>query len=167
MFVYTLNLKSDLEIKYLKDCPAQVQTCAQWSFETWGHHTPSRTLADFVASRQGYLNTDCLPFTLVAFKNQIPVGMCSLAANRGVLPKLTPWLAALYVEPQFRNQGIGQVLEQAICDHAKQMGFTKIYCFTSDLVVINWYQKRSWQMLSKEWLHGHEVAVLVKELFNF
>lgn len=162
MLLGTTILKPNLEIKYLKDCPQYTETCAEWSFTTWGHHTPERTLADFVKSRQEYLNDDKLPLTIVAFYNNIPVGMCSLAANRGILPELTPWLATLYVTPEYRSQRIGKVLDQAICNKAKSMGFNNIYCFTSDPSLIPWYQENGWTIRCSSKMHDHAVTVLEK-----
>lgn len=166
MFLGTTMLKPNLEIKYLKDCPEYIKTCAEWSFSSWGHYTPERTFADFIKSRQEYLNDYKLPLTMIALYNNIPVGMCSLAANRGILPELTPWLATLYVTPEYRSQGIGKALEQAICNKAKSLGFDKIYCFTSDLSIISWYQENGWSIRCNSEIHDHTVIVLEKNTKN-
>ena len=157
--------KANVEIKYLKDYPQYLSNCAQWSFETWVHYTPSRPLEDFILARQAYLNYNILPLTLIALDpQQKPVGMCSLTSTRGLLPQLTPWLAALYVVPAARNKGVGQLLEEATCQKASNLGFSQIYCFTSDSLIIPWYQKRNWQIMCTEQIHKHSATILVKKL---
>ncbi len=164
--LYFLNVYGDqavIKIDYLKNHPKYVTLCAQWAFNEWGHYKPTDTLETFIASREKYLN-EHIPFTLLAFDGEIPVGMCSLAETRGLLPGLTPWLAALYVTPDYRNQKIGTLLEETICEKARSMGFKKIYLFTSDVNVIPWYEKHNWEVLSKEWLINHEVTTMEKDL---
>lgn len=160
----TVISTSTIEIKYLKDVSQYTTLCAEWSFKEWGHYTPERSLNDFITARKQYLNDNQLPLTLVAFQDNQPVGMCSLAATRGLLPGLTPWLAALYVEKLHRNQGIGKKLERAVCKKAKNLGYGQIYCFTSDTAVIPWYEKQQWKIRSTEILHNHTVTVLEKKL---
>ncbi len=157
-------VKDRISIDYLKNHPEHVITCAQWSFNQWGHHTPQRTLQDFIESRKEYLNDDSLPLTLLAFDGKIPVGMCSLGKSKNLYPDLEPWLPTLYVIPEYRGKGIGSLLEAKICSKAREMGFKKIYLYTSDTAVIPWYEKRSWRKKSTEWVHNHEVTVMEKEL---
>ncbi len=158
---------SIITFDYLKNHQYLVTTCAQWSYSEWGNYTPDRPLADFISSRKAYAqHTDQLPLTIVAFKDGVPVGMCSLTKTRGILPELTPWLAALYIVPDYRNQGIGVSLEQEIGAIALRMGYLKIYCFTSDPLIISWYQKQGWNVREKSWIRDHEVTVLEKELLN-
>ncbi len=156
---------STITFDYLKNQLNLVTTCAQWSYNEWGHYTPDRSLDDFISSRKAYVQyTDQLPLTIVAFQADVPVGMCSLTKTRGILPELTPWLAALYVVPKYRNQGIGALLEKEIGTIALRVGYTKIYCFTSDPLVISWYQDQGWKVREKNWMLDHEVTVLEKEL---
>src|SRR5919108_4434384 len=52
-----------------------------------------------------------------------PAGSC-LFVREEIDPKhdLTPWLAALYVAPEFRKQGIASALVHAIEQHARDVG---------------------------------------------
>ncbi len=150
---------------YLKNHPDLIEVCARWSFEEWGHHVPDRTLEDFVRSREAYAQHDNqLLLTIVAFVDTVPVGMCSLAQTRGILPELSPWLAALFVVPSYRKRGIGGLLEGEICRIAVKLAFDSIYCFTSDQLVISWYEKHGWSVRETSWIHDHEVTVLEKKL---
>ena len=53
-------------IDFLKNHPDLITTCAQWSFDTWSHHVPDRSLDDFIASRKEYAwYDDQLPLAMV------------------------------------------------------------------------------------------------------
>lgn len=165
--LYFLNVSGDqamIKIDYLKNHPEYVTLCAQWAFNEWGHYRPDLTLQTFIESSEKFLNDAHLPLTLLAFDGDTPVGMCSLAETRGLLPGLSPWLASLYVLPEYRNRKIGALLEKAICDKARSMGFVKIYLFTSNPKNVSWYEKNGWRFLSKEWHVDHEVTTMEKNL---
>jgi GNAT superfamily N-acetyltransferase len=52
-----------------------------------------------------------VPCARVAFLDDTPVGSVSLiASNMDTRPELTPWLAALFVLPQYRRRGVGTAL---------------------------------------------------------
>lgn len=165
--LYFLNAYGEkfmIKIDYLKNHSEYVTLCAQWAFGEWGHYRPDLTLQTFIESQEKFLNDGHLPLTLLAFDGNTPVGMCSLAETRGLLPGLSPWLASLYVLPECRNRKIGALLEEAVCAKARTMGFTKIYLFTSDLKNVSWYEKHGWRVLSKEWHINHEVTTMEKDL---
>lgn len=157
-------MQDNLTFDYLKNHPELVHTCAQWSFNQWGKYTPQRTLQDFIESRKAYLNDDILPLTILAFDGQKPIGMVSLAKSKDICPDLLPWLSTIYVTPEYRGRGIGSLLQKKICDKAREMGYKKIYCYTSDSTVIPWYEKLNWHKKSIEWLHNHYVTVMEKDL---
>lgn len=151
-------------VDYLKNHPEYITTCAEWSYAGWGKYTPQKTLKDYVTSREKYLNDNSLPLTLLAFDGAKPIGMCSLVKNRGILLTLSPWLAGLYVLPEYRNQGIDEALERATCQKAKGMGYSKIYCFTSDIDLVPWYVKHGWKIHGTDRLHNQDVTILEKSI---
>jgi GNAT superfamily N-acetyltransferase len=157
---------AQIRLDYLKNNPEYIATCAQWSFREWGRYTPKKTLQNFIESRFAYLNDDILPLTLIACDGNTPIGMCSLAKNRGICYGLEPWLSALYVIPGYRGRGIGGLLEKEICKKAREMGYHKIYCFTSNTDTVSWYEKHNWCKKSTERQHDHEVIVMEKDLMN-
>jgi RimJ/RimL family protein N-acetyltransferase len=155
----------DIKIDYLRNYPDYVQTCALWSFNTWGHRTPDRSLDDFIASRQEYLNNTQLPLTLIALVDNKPVGMCSLSKIQKIRSDLKPWLGTLFVQENYRNRGIGGLLESSICQLAINMKYTDIYCYTSDKSVISWYENHNWKQFATDYVHDNvEVTILKKKL---
>jgi GNAT superfamily N-acetyltransferase len=60
-----------------------------------------------------------------------PAGSC-LFVREEIDPKhdLTPWLAALYVAPEFRNRRIASALVGAIEQHARSVGCGELHLYT-------------------------------------
>ncbi len=55
---------STITFDYLKNQLNLVTTCAQWSYNEWGHYTPDRSLDDFISSRKAY--TQYTKWTMVS-----------------------------------------------------------------------------------------------------
>ena len=51
---------------------------------------------------------------------------------------LTPWYATMYVKKEYRGKGYSKMLNDAVLEEAKKLGYNKIY-LKSDLV--NYYEK--------------------------
>lgn len=69
---------------------------------------------------------------------------------------LKPWLAGLFVLPQFRRGGLGEQLVNAVVAEAHALGYDRMYLYTA---TPDFYRKRRWQTLETLVLHGvpHEV----------
>ena len=51
---------------------------------------------------------------------------------------LTPWYGTMYVKQEFRGKGYSKILNNAILEEAKRLGYNKVYLKTS---LINYYEK--------------------------
>ena len=108
-----------LVISYLDDHPEYLPQLAGWAFEAWGRYNPSSSVERAQDKLKTHLNKISLPLTYIAFKNDFPVGMCSLRMNDGIRPDLAPWLGSLYVEPDMRGQRIGAELIRVTTEKAR------------------------------------------------
>ena len=67
------------------------------------------------------------------------IGFISLFPFDGDEEKeLTPWYATMYVKKEYRGKGYSKLLNDAILNEAKNLGYDKVY-LKSDL--INYYEK--------------------------
>jgi predicted N-acetyltransferase YhbS len=112
----------DAVIRHLFESPQQIPTVAQWIYnEFWANqdrHTPESLQA---ALREATC-PDRIPLSLVATCYGLPVGTVNLIENDDEdRPHLTPWLAALFVQPGFRGRGIGSLLVRSLKHNARQM----------------------------------------------
>lgn len=111
-----------------------------------------------------HLNDNILPLTLVALDNDKPVGMCSLRENDGIRPDLKPWLGSLIVDKTHQGGGIGKLLIVATKEHAKKMGFTKLYLFAFDPSIPEYYQQNGWANIGVDTFKSHDVTVMMINL---
>ncbi len=152
-----------LTIDYLKHHPQHAATIARWIYDEWCSRE-GMTFEDVLQRTLGCANDDRIPLTLVAIDGDACVGTVSLfVTDLGARPDLTPWLAALYVAPERRNQGVGSALIEALLDIARRLGVTRLYLHTE--TAAPFYARRGWQFL----LHAtndrdEPTEVFVKEL---
>jgi GNAT superfamily N-acetyltransferase len=71
---------------------------------------------------------------------------------------LTPWLAGLFVLPEFRSHGLGQALLHALVNEAGALGYDRLYLYTA---VAGFYHRHGWQTLEAVDLHGQAHDVMV------
>lgn len=92
-----------------------------------------------------------------------PAGSC-LFVREEIDPKhdLTPWLAALYVAPEFRKRGIASALVRAIEQHARDMGCARLYLYT--ITAEGLYAKLGWTALEHFDWHGEKFVLMAREV---
>ncbi|MBN1976389.1 MAG: GNAT family N-acetyltransferase [Anaerolineae bacterium] len=152
-----------MKVAHLAEHPDAIPTLASWVYNQWGHWMPADIIPETLA-REFEKRTipSCIPETFVAVEGHAPLGTASLvihdlAARRD----LSPWLAAVYVAPEFRNQGVGSALVQAVTDEAQALGVERLYLFTPDKM--SFYGRLGWQALERTKHQGRDVTVMVYE----
>lgn len=100
---------------------------------------------------------------LVAKADSEPVGTCLLVESE-IEPNhdLSPWLAGLFVVPEYRRKGAGAVLVRAIEDQARQRGFSRLYLYTTDAV--GFYERLGWEVIDRTNWRGFDTALMVRDL---
>ncbi|TCV92633.1 GNAT family N-acetyltransferase [Biostraticola tofi] len=99
----------------------------------------------YAALVQNSLRRQGLPITFIALRNGKLVGTAGLwRADLLARQDLTPWLAALYIDGDNRQQGIGQRLQQAVADFAVQSGFEHLYLYTT---LVGYYERSGWSYI--------------------
>ncbi|CAM3484986.1 GNAT family N-acetyltransferase [Pontibacter korlensis] len=135
-------------IKNLHEAPEHFNTVANWIYQQWWQK-PGNTIEVVKAPLREHLQSGTFPVTLVALSGDKPAGSVLLIEDDGVeaLPELKPWLAALYVAPEYRMQGVGKLLVQALEQHAQQIGFSDLYLVATDRV--SFYYDLGWRVYTK------------------
>jgi GNAT superfamily N-acetyltransferase len=92
-----------------------------------------------------------------------PAGSC-LFVREEIDPKhdLTPWLAALYVAPEFRKRGIASALVRAIQEHARNVGCRELYLYTVTAEPL--YAKLGWTARDRFEANGEQFVLMTRTL---
>lgn len=107
----------------------------EWS-EDYIMLTPYKTkklLKEFYEST----NKSEIPTTYIIFKDNVLIGTC-LIDNEDMLvhPELKPWLASVYILPEFRNQGYGEKLIKYVIQK-----YPILHLWTFNQKLANYYKK--------------------------
>jgi N-acetylglutamate synthase-like GNAT family acetyltransferase len=123
---------------------------------------PGQTLGQRIESMQAYLSEELIPSTLIARGTQLMGSAAIVQNDMDTHPEWMPWLASVYVAPEFRHQGVGSRLVNSVIEAARKAGIEALYLFTPDRVAF--YQGLGWQVLHEEAYRGHWVTVMRLQL---
>ena len=127
IFLRIINLKE--ENTYLED---YVKLC---SLE-WGSPKSDDEVKEKVSS---ILSGDKVISVLGLVDDETFIGFISLFKYDGDERRdLSPWYATMYVKNEFRGKGYSKLLNDAIINEARNLGYSKIYLKTD---LVNYYEK--------------------------
>jgi len=154
-----------LRIKYLVEHVDVIPLLAMWMYEEWGLRTPFASIDQEIRRLNLHLNTDRLPLTLVAFSESRAVGTVSLVNyDMETRMDLTPWLASLYVTPEARGEGVGEVLLESAEEKAAALGVEALYLWTSTADREQFYRDRGWVSQETAVFREQTVTIMKKDL---
>lgn len=107
---------------------------ATWIYNEWWSGIAGETVETLTRKLGAHLTHDRIPLTLVALLQRRPVGTVTLLDHdigTEQWPERSPWLAALYVIPECRRQGIGAGLVTAVEGRATALGVETLYLATT------------------------------------
>ena len=153
-----------LEVVVMPDNPQFWATAARWCLDEWGAQWPDDTLEDYYALyRSSASHPDAVPVVLAATDAGQLLGVVTLIAD-DELPGATegPWLAACFVDPAHRGQGVGKALVKAAEQKAKDLGYGDLYLFTWS--ERDWYARLGWVPMRSQDFCGQLTFVMHKNL---
>ena len=154
-----------ITIDFLGKYPQHIPVVAQWHQHEWQHISPHLTTSLRVHEYSSYQSKPGIPSCMLAVDEQKPVGSASLVlSDMETHSHLSPWLASVYVHPDYRNRGIATELIQHCLNNAKQLGIKKLYLFTPDQA--EFYLKRGWQHLEHNIYQNEHVDIMFYDLTN-
>lgn len=126
-------MQGDITIQRLSADDPNAEIVAGWTFEAWGHLHPGLTLAQAIECLKAECGQGGVPSIFLAMQGRTPVGTASLIADdMSTRPELTPWLASVFVVPEWRGQGIASSLVQQVEEEALENGIQHFYLYTPD-----------------------------------
>ncbi len=126
---------------------SMLDTMADWMYHWWGE-PEGHSIEVIKCYLEHSIQETRLPQTFGMFLNEQLIGMYQFRLDDlFVRPDIYPWLANVYIDEKYRNQGYGQYLMQSVCENAKRyLTFPEIYLFTKH---IGFYERFGWEFISE------------------
>lgn len=153
----------DLHLARIGVHSPHVTTLAGWAHAEWGHQHPGRDLAAAI----GHFRVDCgpagVPSVFAALAGERPVGMASLVVDdMSDRRELTPWLASVYVLPEWRGHGIASRLVRRVEAEARVHGVGRLFLYTPDQQAL--YRRLGWRSREERDYCGEAVTIMQRDL---
>lgn len=131
-----------VEIVPLADYPHHQAQVTDWLWKAFDRHNGREFFASIVKSS---MRQEGLPLTFIALDEGQLVGtvglwLCDLQSRQD----LSPWLAALYVDEKYRDQGLGKTLQQHVLTYSRHAGFSSLYLYAT---FSGYYEKMGWHYI--------------------
>ena len=151
-----------MKIINLKQKPDYLEELATWHQQEWSHLNPGQTLQDRILKMQAYLNNKFIPTIFIAEDKELMGSAAIVECDMDGREKLSPWLASVYVTPEYRRQGVAGELVKHLMQRAREHGFKKLYLYTPDQSLF--YQKFRWEVIEQTVYHGQSVTIMSADL---
>jgi N-acetylglutamate synthase-like GNAT family acetyltransferase len=108
------------------------------------------------------IDTTPIPFALVAHEGATFLGTASvIASDLAERPQFTPWVAAVWVEPQARQHGIGAALVDRATRDGFALGIDRLYLCARPQRS-RYYERLGWKVIEQE-IGPRQVNVLARD----
>lgn len=152
-----------MKIINLAAAPKHIPTIAAWHHAQWGYLNPGATVESRIEKMQRYLKGAVMPAMYICVDGEHVVGTAALVeSDMDSHPELSPWLASVYVNAEYRNRGVGAALVAQVVSAAKDAGFGPLYLFTPDRA--RFYEGLGWQLIGQETYRGGEATLMKIDL---
>jgi GNAT superfamily N-acetyltransferase len=153
----------DITIVRLIPDSDHVDTVASWTYAEWGHLHPGSTGEWWREAFRRECGEDGVPSVFVAMQGNRPVGTAALMAeDMDSRRDLSPWLASVFVLPEWRGRGIASALIRRVEEEAAASGFRQFYLYTPDQQTL--YRRLGWQDHEALSYRGEDVTIMLRQL---
>lgn len=154
-----------MKIADLIDEQGAIQMLAEWHHSEWLHLNPGGSVQKRIEGMQAYLAGHTIPKMFVSKDGETLLGSAAIIENdMDTRTDLSPWLASVYVNAEYRKKGVGSDLVKHVEEYARSAGFRNLYLFTLDQE--NFYQNLGWSTISKEIYRDEAVTVMQIKLID-
>jgi N-acetylglutamate synthase-like GNAT family acetyltransferase len=137
-------------ISDLRQRPQFLDTLADRIWQAWWRDSGHPLSLIFGRLRDENLNTNPIPFALVAHDGEAFLGTASvIASDLAERPQWTPWIAAVWVEPEARRRGVGGALVNQATRDCFALGVGRAYlCARAELSA--YYERLGWTPIERD-----------------
>lgn len=148
-----------MRIENLSENPALIPVVARWIYDEWRHLIPQDSLEAWTRHFTDRLCRRRIATTFLAFNQKDPAGSASLVAHDlDIRENLSPWLAEVYVRPEYRQRGIGSALVQRVVREAEVLDVQTLYLYTFDREAF--YERLGWAVMEQTEYRGKPITIM-------
>ena len=152
-----------IDITRLKPNSPELETCAAWRYEAFLKSYDYSLLDSAAQLAKLATQPDEYETALIALVDGRLAGICLLVLQEfEPLHDVSPWLASLYVAPEYRKRGVARRLVAAIEDQARGHGVARLHLYTGDAE--KFYLKCGWSLAEQGIAGGESYAFMIREL---
>ena len=134
----------------VRDWPEAKEEIADWFHERW--HIPTEAYRESITECLGK-ETGVPQWYVVVRGNRIIAGCGVIENDFHERKDLSPNVCAVYVDEEYRGQGIAGFMLQYVCDDMAAMGIDTLYLLTDHT---GFYERYGWQFLCEVRGEGEE-----------
>lgn len=136
-----------MNIENLYNHPEHVSLVSGWIYDEFVKGKSSWSL-EKINLYFGKTNLRSFPITLIAISDDWCIGTVSISENDLKSQNvLKPWLASLYVSPNYRGKGVAEQLVNQVKVIVKELGYEMLYLRTEH--TSEYYRRLGWEFLYK------------------
>jgi GNAT superfamily N-acetyltransferase len=146
-------------ISDLRQRPEFFDTVAMRIWQAWWE--ADGTPLDYISGRlRDNMNAEPIPFALVAHEGDAFLGTASvIVSDLAARPQLTPWVAAVWVEPEARKRGVGAALVDRAAQDCFALGVARAYLCARPRLS-RFYEGLGWTIFEQK-VGSHRLSVFV------
>ena len=153
----------------ISDMPANSKFAhlgAQWAFDSWKETDPNDDIQWYLnVYSESAVDPSSLPISLAATAGNDQLAGVACVVLDDELPDAEepgPWVAAVFVNPEFRGRAVGKQLVTEAVRRARELGHTDVYLYTRD--VAHWYETFGWERVRETHIHNKPITVMVNRV---
>lgn len=152
-------MNEEIKIDYLANHLEYSSVIGEWYYNEWQRYYAAETKDNIIDGVKKRANTQYLPLTLVAIYNDKLVGtVCLKHDDLSLREDLSPWLAGVYVDENFRSRGIGKMLVERALNESKRFGYRTIYLWTP--AARAYYESMGWEWMEEVFYLTDKVQIM-------
>ena len=136
-------------ISDLRQRPEFFDTVADRIWQAWWE--PEGYPLDYISGRlRENMNTMPIPFAVIAHDGEALLGTASvIESDLAERPQFSPWVAAVWVEPEARGRGIGAALVERATQNCFALGVSRAYLCARPRLS-RFYERQGWTILERK-----------------
>ena len=150
----------------ISDMPANSRFArigAQWAFDHWKETDPDDNIQWYLnVYSESAVDSSTLPISLAAITANDGLAGVACVVRDDELPDAMepgPWVAAVFVNPEYRGMAVGKQLVTEAVRRARELGHSDVYLYTRD--VAHWYETFGWERVRETHIPQKPITIMV------